>query len=192
MKIANDILIPELARLLAEGKEVRFTPSGVSMRPFIEGDRDSVVLSPIVGQPRVGDILLVRIENNSQLSTLNSQFSTLNSQISNLHTASADRSRPCRDKNSQFSTLNSQFSTPTYVLHRLIRIEGETFVLQGDGNLMGEETCTREGLIGRVTAIESPSGHRKPLTRGRLWHFLFPLRRWLLKIYRHSLLKWCY
>ena len=157
MKIANDILIPELARLLAEGKEVRFTPSGVSMRPFIEGDRDSVVLSPIVGQPRVGDILLVRIENNSQ-----------------------------------FSILHSQFLTPTYVLHRLIRIEGETFVLQGDGNLMGEETCTREGLIGRVTAIESPSGRRKPLTRGRLWHFLFPLRRWLLKIYRHSLLKWCY
>ena len=157
MKIANDILIPELARLLAEGKEVRFTPSGVSMRPFIEGDRDSVVLSPIVGQPRVGDILLVQIENNSQ-----------------------------------FSILHSQFSTPTYVLHRLIRIEGETFVLQGDGNLMGEETCTREGLIGRVTAIESPSGRRKPLTRGRLWHFLFPLRRWLLKIYRHSLLKWCY
>ena len=157
MKIANDILIPELARLLAEGKEVRFTPSGVSMRPFIEGDRDSVVLSPIVSRPRVGDILLVRIENKSQL-----------------------------------STPKSQLSTPTYVLHRLIRIEGETFVLQGDGNLMGEETCTREGLIGRVTAIESPSGRRKPLTRGRLWHFLFPLRRWLLKIYRHSLLKWCY
>lgn len=150
MKIANDILIPELARLLAEGKEVRFTPSGVSMRPFIEGDRDSVILSPIVSRPKVGDILLVRIENKSQL------------------------------------------STPTYVLHRLIRIEGETFVLQGDGNLMGEETCTREGLIGRVTAIESPSGRRKPLTRGRLWHFLFPVRKWLLKIYRHSLLKWCY
>ena len=164
MKIANDILIPELARLLAEGKEVRFTPSGVSMRPFIEGDRDSVILSPIVSRPRVGDILLVRIENKSQLSTLNCQL----------------------------STVNSQLSTPTYVLHRLIRIEGETFVLQGDGNLMGEETCTREGLIGRVTAIESPSGRRKPLTRGRLWHFLFPLRRWLLKIYRHSLLKWCY
>ena len=129
MKIANDILIPELARLLAEGKEVRFTPSGVSMRPFIEGDRDSVILSPIVSRPRVGDILLVRIENKSQL------------------------------------------STPTYVLHRLIRIEGETFVLQGDGNLMGEETCTREGLIGRVSAIESPAGRRKPR------HALLPQRR---------------
>ena len=35
MKIANDILIPEIERLLKDGKEVRFTPSGVSMRPFI-------------------------------------------------------------------------------------------------------------------------------------------------------------
>ena len=31
-------------------------------------------------------------------------------QILNLHTASADRSRPCRDKNSQFSILNSPIS----------------------------------------------------------------------------------
>ena len=58
MKVANDILIPELARLLAEGKEVRFTPSGVSMRPFIEGDRDSVILATLKRAPRRGDILL--------------------------------------------------------------------------------------------------------------------------------------
>ena len=37
MYIANDILIPELTRLLNEEKEVRFTPAGTSMRPFIEG-----------------------------------------------------------------------------------------------------------------------------------------------------------
>ena len=62
MRIANDILIPELARLLADGKEVRFTPSGVSMRPFIEGDKDSVVLAQLTRAPRVGDILLVQSE----------------------------------------------------------------------------------------------------------------------------------
>ena len=60
MRIANDILIPELARLLKEGKEVRFTPSGVSMRPFIEGDRDSVILAVVSGSPRKGDILLAK------------------------------------------------------------------------------------------------------------------------------------
>ena len=80
MKIENDILIPELARLLSEGKEVRFTPAGVSMRPFIEGDKDSVILAPLNRAPRRGDILLAQVQ-----------------------------------------TLCGR---TTYVLHRLIRIEG--------------------------------------------------------------------
>lgn len=143
MKVANDILIPELARLINEGKEVRFTPSGVSMRPFIEGERDSVVMAPLAREPRRGDILLAHISHPA----------------------------------------------PTYVLHRLVRIEGAVFVLQGDGNLMGEEQCQREEIIARVVRIETPSGHRKPLTRGRLWYALKPVRKWLLKIYRHTYLK---
>ena len=145
MKIANDILIPELARLLAEGKEVRFTPSGVSMRPFIEGDRDSVILTALKTPPRRGDILLA-----------------------------------------QTQTLCGK---TTYVLHRLIRIEGDTYVLQGDGNLAGEERCALGDIIGRVARIETPKGHRKLLTRGRVWFALRPVRKWLLKIYRHTMLK---
>ncbi len=62
MKIENDILIPELARLLSEGKEVRFTPAGVSMRPFIEGDKDSVILAPLNRAPQRGDILLAQVQ----------------------------------------------------------------------------------------------------------------------------------
>lgn len=145
MRVENDILIPELARLLNEEKEVRFTPSGVSMRPFIEGDKDSVVLAPLGRLPKRGDILLARV------------------------TGYAGRR--------------------TYVLHRLIRIEGELYILQGDGNLMGEEQCRLEDIIGRVMRIETPSGRRKPLTRGCIWHALFPVRKWLLKIYRHTWLK---
>ena len=146
MKVANDILIPELARLIGEGKEVRFTPSGVSMRPFIEGDKDSVILAP-VQTPRIGDILLAQVTNTP---------------------------------------------SPIYVLHRLVRVEGGIYILQGDGNLQGEEQCARANIIGVVTHIETPRGRRKPLTRGRLWHWLFPCRRFLLKIYRHTWLKWCY
>ncbi len=58
--IENDILIPEIGELLSEGKDVRFTPTGVSMRPFIEGGKDIVVLRK---QPdvRVGDIALAQI-----------------------------------------------------------------------------------------------------------------------------------
>ena len=152
MKIANEILIPELARLLGEEKEVRFTPSGVSMRPFIEGDKDSVILAPMARTPRRGDIILAQVTGSS--------------------------------------------GQHTYVLHRLVRIEQNAgqniYVLQGDGNLTGEETCRQADIIGRVVAIETPSGRRKPLTRGRLWYHLRPFRHYLLKIYRHSWLKWKY
>ena len=148
MRIENDRLIPELARLLKDQKEVRFTPSGVSMRPFIEGDRDSVVLAPMNRPPRVGDMILAQVE-------------TL-----------------CGRK--------------TYVLHRLIRIEGETIVLRGDGNLAGEERCAAGDIIGRVVRIESPKGRKKLLTRAWLWQLLFPVRKWLLKIYRHTYLRMMY
>ena len=147
MKIANEILIPELARLLSEGKEVRFTPSGVSMRPFIAGDRDSVILAPLTGMPTRGDILLAQITVGDNT---------------------------------------------TYVLHRLVRIEREKYILQGDGNPAGEETCSREDIIGVVTAIENPKGERKCLTNGQLWYVLRPIRHYLLKIYRHTWLKWYY
>ena len=151
MRIANEILIPEFRQYIAERKEVLFTPSGVSMRPFIEGDKDSVVLTALEGNPRIGDILLVSVPVNGG----------------------------------------------TYVLHRLVRIENDeqrktVYVLQGDGNLFGEERCAREDIIARIKTIKTPNGHRKPLTRGRLWFYLKPLRKWLLKIYRHTWLKWCY
>lgn len=58
--VANDVLIPEIARLISEGSKVTFTPKGMSMLPFIRGERDSVVL----GRPddiRVGDIVLAQI-----------------------------------------------------------------------------------------------------------------------------------
>ena len=148
MKIENDILIPELARLLSEGKEVRFTPAGVSMRPFIEGDKDSVILAPLNRAPRRGDILLAQVQ-----------------------------------------TLCGR---TTYVLHRLIRIEGEQLILMGDGNLAGTEVCSRGDVIGVVTRIESPKGRRKMLTRGYLWYILRPVRKWLLKIYRHTIIIWFY
>ena len=145
MKVPNDILIPELARLLEEEKEVRFTPSGVSMRPFIEGGVDSIVLTPLHRSPRPGDIVLARAINGGGQSV--------------------------------------------YVLHRLVRIErdesgDEAYILMGDGNLEGEEVCSREEIIGRVSAIERPNGKRKCLSRGRLWYHMKPCRKWLLKLYR--------
>ena len=135
-KVDNDILIPEMGILLKEGKEVRFTPTGVSMRPFIEGEHDTVVLRhlPLV---RVGDIILAAVNENK------------------------------------------------YVLHRVIAIDGEAITLQGDGNLSGTEQCQSKNVLGTVVQIIRPNGKAKRITRGRLWYYLRPFRKLLLKIYRH-------
>ena len=60
MKKSNDILLPEFERLIQAGHTVEFTPQGVSMRPFIEGGRDSVLLR-LCKRPKVGYIVLARI-----------------------------------------------------------------------------------------------------------------------------------
>ena len=145
-QVANDILIPEIDQLLREGHEVRFTPTGVSMRPYIEGGRDSVILRSLTRPPRRGDILLARV---------------------------------------------SDIKHQTYVLHRVEKIDPQ-IILRGDGNIRGTETILPEDILGIVVRIERPNGRRKPLTRGRLWPRSPRLRHYLLKIYRHTFLKWCY
>ena len=49
--------------ILAEGKEVKMTPKGNSMLPFIKGGRDSVVLVRPTKDFEVGDIVLAKVGN---------------------------------------------------------------------------------------------------------------------------------
>ena len=58
--IANEQLLPELAKLLAEGHTVSFKPKGNSMLPFIVGGRDSVILQK-VDNLRKGNIVLAEV-----------------------------------------------------------------------------------------------------------------------------------
>ena len=127
-------MIPEMASLLREGKDVRFTPTGVSMRPFIEGGKDIVVLRRLA-DVAVGDIALAAIGQS-------------------------------------------------FVLHRVIAVDGEHVTLLGDGNIGRTEECTKADILGTVIRIENSRGRRKPLTRGRLWYYIKPCRRILLKVYR--------
>lgn len=62
--LPDDVMMESLASLLDEGREVRFTPKGQSMRPFIEGWRDSVVLKKMA-TVEVGDVVLAKLENGS-------------------------------------------------------------------------------------------------------------------------------
>ena len=59
--IDNDTLLGETCILLSEGKGVKLRAKGNSMRPFIRGSEDSLLLVP-ARELRKGDIVLARID----------------------------------------------------------------------------------------------------------------------------------
>lgn len=72
---------------------------------------------------------------------------------------------------------------PRYVLHRVIKEDGDTLTLMGDGNIAGTETCNKEDVMGTVVAVLK--GNRKVIPgKARLWRMLKPIRRYILGIYR--------
>lgn len=59
--IPNSVLFEEVAAVLQEGREAVITPTGNSMRPFIRGGVDRVVLG-LRDTLAVGDIVLARFD----------------------------------------------------------------------------------------------------------------------------------
>ena len=78
----------------------------------------------------------------------------------------------------------------TYALHRIIKIEGDTITMRGDGNLLSQtETFTADKII--ATAISFTRKGKKVDVDSRrwrlyslLWDKLKPIRRILLGIHR--------
>ena len=58
--VPNEILIPQIGALLAEGREVELRPKGNSMLPFIRQDRDNVILRKL-DTVSGGDIVLADV-----------------------------------------------------------------------------------------------------------------------------------
>ena len=76
----------------------------------------------------------------------------------------------------------------TYVLHRIIGINGNIVTLMGDGNIKGTETCRAEDICGIVTRYLHPrlsfSATNMATRRAvRMWRALLPIRYPLLKLY---------
>lgn len=77
-----------------------------------------------------------------------------------------------------------------YVLHRIIKIQGETVTLRGDGNL-GTEVCHVNDIHGLAigfyrkgrTKLDKTNGF-KWRTYSHIWTTLYPIRRYLLAAYR--------
>ena len=76
-----------------------------------------------------------------------------------------------------------------YVVHRIIRIDGDHITLMGDGNLTTEH-CTLNDIKARVTHVVSADNKERDLHNrwrmhsAKLWYWLRPVRRVLLAIYR--------
>ena len=65
----------------------------------------------------------------------------------------------------------------------------ETVTLLGDGNIMQTETATLDNVIGIMYSLERKGRIWKPTdlvwrTYSVLWHFLTPVRRWPLGLWR--------
>lgn len=84
----------------------------------------------------------------------------------------------------------AEISPKHYVLHRIIKMEGEQVTLRGDGNL-GTEHCTKDHVKASVIGfyrkgrknIDKITGTKWKLY-SFIWIHLYPLRRYLLAAYR--------
>lgn len=77
-----------------------------------------------------------------------------------------------------------------YVLHRIIKIEGDNVTLRGDGNLASEH-CKLENICAGVIGFYRKGRKKLDRTDGRkwkvysfVWTHLYPIRRYLLAFYR--------
>jgi hypothetical protein len=77
-----------------------------------------------------------------------------------------------------------------YVVHRIIRIDGDHITLMGDGNIAGTEHCLRSDVKAIATHVVDAKGEIHDLYNrwrqwgARLWFLLRPVRRYILAIYR--------
>lgn len=82
-----------------------------------------------------------------------------------------------------------------YVVHRIIRIEGDRIQLMGDGNLGGNEFCRPSDVAARADYVIDRHGRKRYLyapwrvRASRLWWALKPIRRIILAVYRRTWLK---
>lgn len=89
----------------------------------------------------------------------------------------------------------AEISPKHYVLHRIVRIDGQHVTLRGDGNL-SDEHCTFTdikalaiGFYRKGRDVADMTDGSKWRTYSWVWMRLYPVRRWLLAFYRRIWLK---
>ena len=82
-----------------------------------------------------------------------------------------------------------------FVVHRSIWIDDNQVQLMGDGNLTADEHCQTGAVKARAEYVIARDGRRRYLYsrrrvfESRLWWRLMPIIRYILAVYRRTLLK---
>ena len=82
-----------------------------------------------------------------------------------------------------------------YVLHRVMEVSPERIELMGDGNLYGREVCRPQDVLARADEVVGEDGRHRRLNspkmqrRARLWRRLLPVRRWILAVYKRTIIR---
>ena len=90
-----------------------------------------------------------------------------------------------------YDVVLAEVAPSFWVLHRIIHIAGDNLSLMGDGNVGIVEHCTRQQVIGKVTAFYR-KGRLTPESvedlkwkiYSRIWLLVAPLRRYILGVVR--------
>lgn len=140
--IPNEILLPEVARLISEGRTVTMTVRGNSMNPFLVDIRDKITLSGFTSEDLIPG-----------------------------------------------SSVLARDVTGRIIFHRIIHRQGDTLILQGDGNIDQTEETSVSLVMGLMTVAirkeKSYPADGKVWKRYSYWWLkLTPIRRWLLALFR--------
>ena len=99
------------------------------------------------------------------------------------------------EKDFQIGDIVLAWTKDYYVIHRIIKINGDDYTLMGDGNIIGTESCKRSDIVAKAEYVVDKHGNKHYLytprrcQASRLWNKLKPVRRWILAIYRRTILK---
>lgn len=95
-----------------------------------------------------------------------------------------DKVRLRKDANVAVGDIVLAYYQDHLILHRIYAIEGERFILMGDGNLKGNEVVDRSDVWGKAIGIVKENGRCQKPHKARFWRHTLPLRRIMLKIRR--------
>ena len=89
----------------------------------------------------------------------------------------------------------AQIAEGRYVLHRVMSVSPERVVLMGGGNIRGKEVCRPQDVLARADEVVGEDGRHRRLDtpaqrrRARLWRRLLPVRRWILAVYKRTIIR---